>query len=48
MNVKTFRGRTMNEALAQVRRGMGAGAVIVFTRTVRGKGFMGLLGRQVV
>lgn len=48
MKVKTFRGRTMGEALSQVKRGLGGRAVILFTRTVRGKGFFGLLGRQVV
>ena len=48
MKVKTFRGRTMGEALAEVRRGMGNSAVILFTRTVRSKGLFGIMGRQVV
>ncbi len=38
----------MGEALSLVKRGLGGRAVILFTRTVRGKGFFGLLGRQVV
>lgn len=38
----------MGEALAEVRRGMGDRAVILFTRTVRGRGFFGVMGRQVV
>ena len=48
MKVQTFRGRTMGEALTHLKRGLGERAVILFTRTVRGKGLFGLLGRQVV
>ena len=38
----------MGEALTHLKRGLGDRAVILFTRTVRGKGVLGLLGRQVV
>ena len=42
MNLKTFYGRTMAEALAEVKRQFGPHAVILNTRTVGGKGLLGL------
>ncbi|MFW6033186.1 MAG: hypothetical protein ACOCTI_07420, partial [Phycisphaeraceae bacterium] len=48
MKLKTFTGRTMAEALVQVRRQLGSDAVIVHTRTTRRGGFMGLGAKPVV
>src|SRR5262245_58016485 len=42
MKPKTYRGRTMKEALAQVRRDLGGDAVILNTREVRGRRLFGL------
>jgi len=38
----------MSEALAEVKRTFGAGAVIIHTRTIRAPGLKGFLGRQIV
>ena len=42
MNLKTFYGRTMAEALSEVKRQFGPHAVILNTRTVSGTGLLGL------
>ena len=47
MPIKTFRARSVGEALALVKRDMGGEAVILHTRTVRSGGFMGVGGRNV-
>lgn len=48
MNLKTFTARSMGEALAAVRRHVGADAVILHTRTYHRGGILGLGSRQVV
>ena len=54
MELKTYRGRSLAEALAEVRRDLGSDAVVVRTRTVPAAGAMGGLlpsgfsGRSVV
>ena len=48
MNLKTFQGATMAEALDRVKRGLGRDAVILQTRTVRKGGLFGLGGREIV
>jgi flagellar biosynthesis protein FlhF len=40
MNVKTYRAKTMQEALAQVRRDLGPKASVLHTRQVRGGGLL--------
>jgi flagellar biosynthesis protein FlhF len=45
--IKTFRARSVGEALAMVKREMGGDAVILHTRTVRSGGVLGLGGRHV-
>lgn len=47
MNLRTFRGTTMAEALTEVKKGLGKDAVILHTRTYRVGGVMGLGGREV-
>ena len=42
MSIKTFRGRTPAEALAQVKRELGADAVILHTKTGKAGGMLGL------
>lgn len=44
MDVKTYRARTMQEALALVRRELGPDAAVLQTREVRGGGWLGLFG----
>jgi len=48
MNVKTFQGPSMAEALAQVKQELGAAAVILHTRSFKQGGVMGLGARTVV
>lgn len=48
MNVRTFRAPTMAEALALVKRHLGADAVILHTRSTRIGGFFGWRARPVV
>ena len=48
MTVRTYRAGTMKEALAQVRRDLGGGAVIVGTREVRRRRLFGLGAREVI
>ncbi|HVX59883.1 MAG TPA: flagellar biosynthesis protein FlhF [Pirellulales bacterium] len=43
MDVKTYRARTMQEALALVRRDLGPSAAVLHTREVRGNGLLGWL-----
>lgn len=43
MDVKTYRARTMQEALALVRRELGPSAAVLHTREVRGNGLLGWL-----
>ncbi len=46
--LKTFRARSMGEALAEVKRGLGRDAVILHTRTYKVGGWLGLGGRPIV
>ncbi|HEV3122492.1 MAG TPA: flagellar GTP-binding protein, partial [Isosphaeraceae bacterium] len=48
MSVKTYRAGTMREALAQVRRDLGGGAVILGTREVRRRRLFGLGTRELI
>ncbi|MEE9211336.1 MAG: flagellar biosynthesis protein FlhF [Phycisphaeraceae bacterium] len=48
MNLKTYKGRTMAEVLAQVKNDLGVNAVILHTRTYRQGGLLGLGARPVV
>lgn len=48
MKVRTFRARSMSEALALVKRTFGPGAVIIYTKNIRARGLKGLLGKQIV
>ena len=48
MSTRTYRAGTMREALAQVRRDLGGGAVILGTREVRRRRLFGLGAREVV
>jgi flagellar biosynthesis protein FlhF len=48
MNLKTFRGNSMAQALAEVKKGLGNDAVILHTRTYRVGAIFGLGGRNVV
>jgi flagellar biosynthesis protein FlhF len=48
MKLKTFRASSMAGALAQVKRDLGGGAVILGTRSYRAGGFLGLGRREVV
>jgi flagellar biosynthesis protein FlhF len=48
MDLKTFQAATMKEALAQVKSSMGAGAVILHTRTYQRRRWMGLRHREIV
>lgn len=41
MNIKTYRAKTMQEALSQVRRELGPSASVLHTREVRSGGFLG-------
>lgn len=48
MGTRTYRAGTMREALAQVRRDLGGGAVILHTREVRRRRLFGLGTRELV
>jgi len=48
MNLKTYQGATMGEALAEVKRDLGRDAVIVETRSFRKGGLLGLIGGRSV
>jgi len=48
MNLQTFRAPTMAECLAEVKRVMGPEAVILHTRTLTIKRFLGLKRREIV
>src|SRR5215470_967686 len=48
MNLQTFRAPSMAECLAEVKRVMGPDAVILHTRTVAMKRFLGLRRREIV
>ena len=46
--IKTFQGRTMSEALANVKQALGVNAIILHTRTVQRGGVLGMGARPVV
>src|SRR6476620_11830500 len=48
MSARTYRAGTMKEALAQVRRDLGGGAVILGTREVRKRRAFGLGTRELI
>ncbi len=48
MNLKTYRARTIADALTEVKRDLGKDAVILHTRTYRIGGWLGLGGRPMV
>src|SRR5215213_4354628 len=48
MNVKTYQGPTMADALAKVKQELGSAAVILHTRSFKRGGVMGLGARTVV
>jgi flagellar biosynthesis protein FlhF len=48
MNLKTYRARTMGDALAEVKKDLGKDAVILHTRTYKVGGWLGLGGRPMV
>src|SRR6187551_1082723 len=48
MNVKTFQGPSMADALAKVKQELGTSAVILHTRSFKQGGVMGLGARNVV
>lgn len=48
MNLKTYRAKSMADALVEVKRDLGREAVILHTRTFKVGGWMGLGGRDVV
>src|SRR4051812_33780615 len=48
MNLQTFRAPTMAECLGEVKRVMGPDAVILHTRTLTIKRFLGLKRREIV
>jgi flagellar biosynthesis protein FlhF len=48
MNLKTFRASTMAEALVQVKSAMGRDAVILHTRTLQSRKWLGLRRREMV
>src|SRR3954471_22000834 len=48
MSARTYRAATMKEALAQVRRDLGGGAVILGAREVRRRRMFGLRTRELV
>lgn len=47
MRIRTFRGRTVADALSQVKRALGGSAVILNARTYRTGGFFGLGARTI-
>src|SRR5262245_21559494 len=48
MTLKTYRARTMGDALAEVKKDLGKGAVILHTRTYKVGGWFGFGGKPVV
>ncbi len=48
MNLKTYRARTMGDALAEVKRDLGKDAVILHTRSFKVGGWLGLGGKPMV
>jgi flagellar biosynthesis protein FlhF len=48
MTLKTYRARTMGDALAEVKRDLGKDAVILHTRAYKVGGWLGFGGRQMV
>src|SRR5437867_411261 len=48
MTLKTYRARTMGDALAEVKKDLGKDAVILHTRTYRVGGWLGLGGKAMV
>ena len=48
MGAKTYRARTLKEALSQVRRDLGGGAIILGTREVRRRRLFGLGARELI
>src|SRR3954467_2384478 len=48
MTARTYRAGTMKEALAQVRRDLGGGAVILGTREIRRRRLFGLGARELI
>ncbi len=48
MTLKTYRARTMGDALAEVKKDLGKDAVILHTRTYRIGGWLGLGGKPMV
>src|SRR5688572_27081745 len=48
MNLKTFRAPTMAEALTQVKSAMGSDAIILHTRTLQTRAWMGLRRKEMV
>src|SRR5947209_13650593 len=48
MSARTYRAGSMKEALAQVRRDLGGGAVILGTREVRRRRLFGLGTRELI
>ncbi len=48
MTLKTYRARTMGDALAEVKKDLGKDAVILHTRTYKVGGWLGLGGRPMV
>ncbi len=48
MNLKTYRARTMADALAEVKRDLGRDAVILHTRTFRVGGWLGVGAKNIV
>jgi len=48
MKIKRYLARSMPEAMSMVREDLGQDAVIIFSRKVRGKGILGLLGPPLI
>lgn len=48
MNLRTYRARTMGDALAEVKKDLGKDAVILHTRTLKVGGWMGLGAKSLV
>lgn len=48
MELKTYQGKSMAEALDKVKKDLGRGAVILHTRTIRRGGLMGVGARSIV
>ena len=48
MNLQTFSAATMTEALAQVKQTMGHDAVILHTRTVSRRYWLGIRKKEIV